>query len=91
MIIGKFVATGKEVTFNLLVDHGEGTISDAAWTPACAVGKDRKFLAVGDYSKILLLLQTHPRISELEYDDTKGMVTAVFKAEEMQTLNELES
>jgi hypothetical protein len=90
MIIGRLVATGKVTTFNLLVDHGEGTISNASFTPACDIGKGKCFLAVTDYSKLLLLLQLHPRISELTYDDKEGMITALFKADEMQTIEELE-
>jgi len=79
--------------FTILVDHGEGTISQCTWTPTGAVGAPTSiagaFLAVEDYEKIMVMLLTHPKIKDLEFDGQ--MITAVFLAPEMDEIQRLEN
>ena len=79
----------KLTIFNLLVDHGEGTISNCTWTPTAKLADGHSFLAVEDYTKIMILLLTHPRIKDLDYDETQHMISAVLEAPEMQEIDEM--
>lgn len=91
MIIGNIVSQNKITIFNLVVDHGEGTMSSCAWTPTTKVAEHQSFLAVEDYSKIMILLMTHPRIKSLEYDEKDHMISAIFSAApEIQEVERIE-
>lgn len=91
-IIGHIISDNVETIFNLIVDHGEGTISYCAWTPTTRIKPGpQRFLAVEDYSKTLLLLLLHPRISNLEYDEKQHMISAVFLAPELEEINHIEN
>lgn len=90
-IIEALVSKQKVAIFNLLVDHQEGTVSNCAWTPATQTGSNQKFLAVEDYGTIMLLLLKHPKITELEYDEEKNEINAIFAAPELEEMNQLEN
>jgi len=53
-------------------------------------GKAQSFLAVEDYTKLLILLLEHPKVQNLEYDEKNNAVTAIFVAPEMQEVDRLE-
>jgi hypothetical protein len=89
-ILEDLVAHQKLTAFNLMVDHGEGTISNCAWTPTSTLADKKNFLAVEDYVKTIVLLLTHPRIKDIEYDEKNHAVTAVFTAPEMEEVDRLE-
>lgn len=86
-----FIGKKRAATFNLVVDHGEGTASNCAWTPACKVSPGQSFLAVEDYDKIMVLLLTHPRIKNLEYDEKDNVVSAWFSAPEIEEIQRIEN
>lgn len=91
-IIEDLVANKRLTVFNLLVDHGEGTMSNCTWTPTSKVSAGQSFLAVEDYAKIMILLLTHSRIKDLEYDEKNHAVTAVFfGGPEIEEANRLEN
>lgn len=90
-IIEHLVSQKAMTGFNLLVDHGEGTLSNCAWTPTTKITQGQHFLAVEDYTKIMILLLTHPRVKELEYHEKEHTVTAVFSAPEMQEVDQIEN
>lgn len=90
-VIGKLVVKKGIATFGLVVDHGDGSLSNCAWTPAVAVGENQKFLAVEDYEKIMLMLQLHSRISHLSYNEKENLITAVFNAPELEQIRKLEN
>jgi len=52
--------------------------------------KAESFLAVEDYTKIMLLLLGHPKIRNLEYYEKDNSVMAIFVAPEMQEVDRLE-
>jgi len=89
-VIGNIVSQAKITVFNLLVDHEEGTISNCMWTPTTKLADGKSFLAVDDYAKIMLLLMTHPRVKDLEYNEKENMISAVFSAPEMQEVDRIE-
>lgn len=90
-VIELLVIHKKLAIFNLLVDHGDGTLSNCTWTPTAKVAENQSFLAAEDYSKIIVLLATHPRIKDLEYDEKQNAVTAVFHAPEMEDIRRYEN
>jgi hypothetical protein len=91
-IMEYLISQKKLAIFNVLVDHGEGTISNCMWTPTTKLADDKSFLAVEDYAKIMVLLLTHPKVKELEYNEKEHMITAVvFAAPEMQELDRIEN
>ena len=91
-ILGHLVGEQKLAIFNLLVDDGDGNISSCAWTPTSKLADGESFLAVEDYAKIIVLLLTHPRIKDLEYDEKNHQVTAVFwGSPELEELHQLEN
>jgi len=52
--------------------------------------KAESFLAVEDYTKLLILLLGHPKVRNLEYDEKNHCIMAVFIAPEMQEVDRLE-
>ena len=91
-IFGHLVGEQKLAIFNLLVDDGDGNISSCAWTPTSKLADGKPFPAVEDYAKIIVLLLTHPRIKDLEYDEKNHQVTAVFwGSPELEELHQLEN
>lgn len=77
--------------FNLLVDHEDGTLSNCAWTPTAKLANGKNLLVVEDYTKIMILLLTHPRIKELQYDEPQNTISAIFHAPEMQEVDAIEN
>jgi hypothetical protein len=88
-ILESLVSLRKLVIFNLLVDHGEGIVSNCMWTPTAKVAEHQNFMAVEDYTKIMLLLLNHPKIKNLEYDEKEQAITALFLAPEMQEVDRI--
>lgn len=78
VIIGKLVK-GKLAYFNLVVSDSTG-FSHAFFSPATETseGKNKKMIFVGDYEKLMMLLLSHPKISQVQYDEEENAVSAVF-------------
>jgi len=79
-------AAHKLTEFNLLVDEGEGNMTNIAWTPTSQLADGKNFLMVEDYIKTIILLLTHPRITDIEYNEKEHVITAVFWAPEIGKL-----
>jgi len=59
-------------------------VSSLYFAPVAPMEKDGGWTWVSfppfDYEKLLMLLLTHPRVSEVEYDDKEGAIYAIFNA-----------
>lgn len=78
IIMGK-VVKGKVAYFNLVVSDSTG-FSQAFFSPVTETskGKNKKMLFVGDYEKLMMLLLSHPKISQVQYDEEENAISAVF-------------
>jgi len=81
MILGKLLTGNYLCYFNIVV--GElGGCSPCFFTPTSQIHegneKGKGMIFVGDYEKLMMLLMSHPNISDLEYDVEKNMITACF-------------
>ena len=91
-IIGNLVAHRKLTEFTLLVDEGDGGTSQCTFVPFGQVSTHETFCAVEDYTKLIVLLLTHPKIKDLEYDEEKNVVTGVLNVpDEMQEVDQIEN
>lgn len=95
LIIGSLATQRQTTYFSLLVDHGDGTLSNLMFSCATPLPMKKgempqSFVAVDDYAKLMLLLLKHPQIQDLEYDEEKGLVGAVFICPEMQEMDRFE-
>jgi len=76
-IIGKMIK-GEVGYFSLVVADSTG-YSSCFFTPVSALkGEKGNMIFVQDYEKIMMLLLSHPKISEMEYDENENVVYAVF-------------
>lgn len=89
-IIAKLVSQKKLTYFNLVVDDGQGNIFNCYFTPTAQVKQGHRFMAVEDYLKIILLLKSHPKISQLSYNDKEGMILAIFECPELEEAERLD-
>jgi hypothetical protein len=89
-IIEALVTERKLTQFMLNVDHGDGEVSSCSVNPTGKAKQGQSFLATGDYTKILVLLLTHPRVKNIEYDERRQTVFAWFSAPEMEEVEQLE-
>lgn len=94
-IIGDMVTHQRVAYFTLLVDHGEGTVTNLMFAcdtplPKKKDGAPQRFVAVEDYAKLMLLLLKHPQVNDLEYDEKRGLIGAVFCCPEAQELDRLD-
>ena len=83
MIMRRLVVEKNLCYFNIVV--GEvGGFSQCFFTPTTQIheGKETRYkpkmIFVGDYDKLMMLLMSHPNISDLEYDVEENMITACF-------------
>lgn len=77
-IIGNLV-NNKLTYFSVLVGE-EGTLSPCFFTPTAQVSKGKSLICVEDYEKILKLLLSHPHVSNIEYDEKRNMIFALFQS-----------
>ena len=90
LILGDLVARKVVPYFNLLVDHGDGVLSNCMFSPATNITAGQNFMAVDDHEKVLVLLLKHPAVKDLEYREKDHMISGIFNCPEMLKLNELE-
>jgi hypothetical protein len=68
--------------FNLLVSNLTGEISNCYFSPVSPIRAEAKnMIFVQDIEKLLKMLLSHPKISELEYDPQENMISASFQDE----------
>lgn len=77
VIIGKLVK-GSLAYFNLIVADLTGDVSNAFFTPTSKISEKKSMIFVSDYEKVMMLLLSHPKVSDLEYNEEENAVTAVF-------------
>ncbi len=79
-IIGNLVQ-GKFTYFSLTIGE-EDEISSCFFSPITHLqGKTPdSMIMVEDYEKLLKVLLSHPKISDIEYDEKNNMVSAVFES-----------
>jgi hypothetical protein len=82
---------GKVAYFNILVDHGDGSLSQAMFYPITPVDVGKTTIFVDDYVKILLMLYTNPSLKDLDYDHKHNMITAIFSNPLAAKYQELEN
>ncbi len=95
-IIGEMVRTGKVAYFSLVVDHNDGTLSNLMFACDTPLPREegkgpQRFVAVDDYAKLMLLLLKHPQVKDLEYDEKRNLIGAVFTCAEMEELDRLDN
>ena len=70
---------GNLTYFNIVVAE-DSSFSNCFFTPTTEIeGKQKRMIFVGDYEKILYMLLSHPKISDIDYNPSKKMVSAVFE------------
>jgi hypothetical protein len=78
-----FAEKGRPVYFSIAFTAADEA-SSLFFTPIAPVEEGGRWVWVSfppfDYEKLLVLLLTHPRVSEVEYDEEEGVVYAVFDA-----------
>ena len=65
--------------FSLLVDE-DYCVSSCFVTPVTQVSKGKSMIMVEDYETILKLLLSHPYVSQIEYDEERNVIYAIFKS-----------
>ncbi len=79
-IIGKIVK-GKVAYFNLVVSDSTG-YSQAFFSPVTETSTEKNkkmlFVLVDDYEKLMMLLLSHPKISQVQYAEEENYITALF-------------
>ena len=92
-IMNKVLGEKRVVYFNIGYWDLNG-VSPCFFTPVALEGK-KYHMFMDDYEKILVLLLTHPRVREIEYDEREGCVSAFFdvpeeywKEEDLEELEE---
>lgn len=79
-IVGNLVK-GSLTYFNIVVVDSSG-FSQCFFTPTSEVhegrGKKHNMIFVGDYDKILMMLLSHPKVHDIEYNAEENMVSAIF-------------
>lgn len=73
------LVNGKLTYFNILFGE-EDNISPCFFSPVTQVSKGKSMIMVGDYEKILKLLLSHPKISDLQYNEKENMILAEFQS-----------
>lgn len=77
-IIEKLVG-GSLAYFNLTVADSTG-FSQCFFTPTSEIrGKKQTMCFVGDYEKVMALLMSHPKVSDIQYDLKENAVLAIFE------------
>lgn len=77
-IVGQLVK-GNLTYFNIVVAESN-IFSNCFFTPTTEIeGKQKRMIFVGDYEKILYMLLSHPKISDIDYNPSRNMVSAVFE------------
>lgn len=77
----KLVMEKKLVYFNILVCQ-EDAASNCYFSPvsqAPQLGKKQKMIFVEDIEKMIRLLLSHPKVSDLEYDKKENVISATFQ------------
>ena len=92
-IMNKVIGERRIVYFNIGYWDLNG-VSPCFFTPIVLDGK-KYHMFIDDYEKILVLLLSHPKVREIEYDEKEGCVSAFFdvpeeywKEEEVEELEE---
>ena len=64
--------------FSLCVSDSTG-FSQCFFTPTSEIRKEKKnMIFVQDYEKLLMLLLSHPKISDIDYDEEENAISAIF-------------
>lgn len=89
-IIGKLIK-GNLAYFNLAVVDSIGW-SQCFFTPTSELRNEKKnMIFVQDYDKILMLLLSHPKIKDIQYDEEENSITAIFDNPLSDEYDELDS
>jgi len=78
-ILKKVVEEGRLVYFNIGY-WDSGGVSPCHFSPV--VPHKSRIIFVDDYEKILVMLLSHPKVREIEYDEKEGCVSAFFDVPE---------
>jgi hypothetical protein len=79
--IEKLVAEQSLVYFSILFAQ-EYSASNCFFSPTSDLrGEGKKMLFVDDIEKVIKLLLSHPKVSDLEYDEKENMISATFQDE----------
>ena len=76
-IIGQLVKN-RLTYFSIMVDE-EDISSSCFFSPVTKTSKNQSMIMVEDYEKILKLLLSHPKVSDIEYDEKGNVISAVFQ------------
>ena len=79
-VLGKIISElkkGKIVYFDIACWELD-CISSCQFTPVVLEGKNQ-YMFIDDYEKILVILLTHPKVKDLEFNEKEGCITADFE------------
>ena len=76
-ILKNIAEKGRTVYFSICYCELD-TLSPCYFTPVAPI-REGYCLFVDDYEKLLVLLLTHPKVKEIEYDEKEGCIMANFE------------
>lgn len=78
----KLIGEKSLVYFSILVDQ-KGVCSNCFFSPVSESrgANKQKMIFVDDIEKLIRLLLSHPKVSDLKYDEKENMIQAVFTDE----------
>jgi len=92
--IGQLVTDQRLVYFSLLVSDLEGNVTNCYFSPTAPIYPkiggivEKKSIFVNDIGKLLRMLLSHPKITNLKYDPKENVISACFQDEAESTEEE---
>lgn len=82
LCLEKLVGEKSLVYFSISVDQ-DGVISNCFFSPVSESrgANKQKMFFVDDVERLIRLLLSHPKVSDLEYDEKENMIQAIFTDE----------